>query len=38
MEIDRTAFIAGLGGATAVSLKGDEAKADALEEFMSARL
>jgi len=38
MEIDRRAFIAGLGGTTAVSLMGDEAKADALEEFMSARL
>ena len=34
MEIDRRAFIAGLGGTTAVSLMGHEAKADALEDFM----
>ena len=38
MEIDRRVFIASLGGTTAVSLMSDEAKADALEEFMSARL
>ena len=38
MEIDRRAFIAALGGTTAVSLMSDEAKADALEEYMSARL
>ena len=38
MEIDRRAFIATLGGTTAVGLMSDEAKADALEEFMSARL
>src|SRR4029453_16138668 len=38
MEIDRRVFIASLGGTTAVSLLGDEAKADALEEYMSARL
>jgi len=38
MEIDRRIFIASLGGTAAVGLMGDEAKADALEEFMSARL
>lgn len=38
MEIDRRAFIAGLGGATAVTLMSDEAKADALEEHMMAAL
>ena len=38
MEIDRRVFIASLGGTTAVGLLSDEAKADALEEFMSARL
>ena len=38
MDIDRRAFIASLGGTTAVSLLSDEAKADALEEYMSARL
>lgn len=38
MEIDRRAFIAGLGGSAAVSLMGSEAKADALEEFMIERL
>ncbi len=38
MEIDRRAFIAGLGGPTAISLMSDEARADALEEFMSAQL
>ena len=38
MELDRRLFIASLGGTTAVSLLSDEAKADALEEYMSARL
>ena len=38
MEIDRRAFIASLGGTTAVGLMSDEAKADALEEYLSARL
>ena len=38
MEIDRRAFMATLGGTTGVALMSDEAKADALEEFMSARL
>jgi len=38
MDIDRRVFIASLGGTTAVSLLSDEAKADALEEYMSARL
>jgi hypothetical protein len=33
MEIDRRAFIAGLGGAATVNLMSDEAKADALEEL-----
>jgi len=38
MEIDRRALIASLGGAAAVSLMGAEAKADALEDFMSHQL
>ena len=38
MEIDRRAFIAGLGGTAAVGLMSDEAKADALEEFMMREL
>lgn len=38
MEIDRRAFIAGLGGAAAVNAMSDEAKADALEEFMMREL
>ncbi len=38
MQIDRRAFIASLGGTAAVNLMSDEAQADALEEFMSARL
>jgi hypothetical protein len=38
MEIDRRAFIAGLGGTAAVNLMSDEAKADALEEFMMREL
>jgi len=38
MEIDRRAFIASLGGTTAVSLMGSEAKADALEHWMEDQL
>ena len=38
MEIDRRGFIAGLGGAAAVGAMSDEAKADALEEYMMERL
>jgi hypothetical protein len=38
MEIDRRAFIASLGGTTAVGLMGSEARADALEEFMIQQL
>jgi hypothetical protein len=38
MEIDRRAFIAGLGGVAAVNLMSDEAKADALEDFMTRQL
>ena len=38
MEIERRAFIASLGGTTAVSLMGSEAKADALEELMMQQL
>ena len=38
MEIDRQAFIAGLGGPASANLMSDEAKADALEEYMSAQL
>jgi hypothetical protein len=38
MEIDRRAFIAGLGGAAAVDVMSDEARADALEEYMMRRL
>jgi hypothetical protein len=38
MEIDRRLFFAGLGGAAAVSLMSDEAKADALEDYMSSTL
>ena len=38
MEIDRRAFFASLGGAAAVSLMDSEAKADALEDYMSAQL
>jgi hypothetical protein len=34
VEIDRRAFIASLGGTTAVTLMDAEAKADALEDFM----
>src|SRR5262245_61554408 len=38
MELDRRAFIASLGGTTAVSLMDSEAKADALEDYMTRRL
>src|SRR5688500_11171689 len=38
MEIDRRAFIASLGGVAAVNLMSDEAKADALEDFMTRQL
>lgn len=38
MEIDRRALIASLGGAAAVSLMGPEAKADALEDYLSQQL
>ena len=37
MEIDRRAFFAGLGGAAAVALMTDEAKADALESHLMAQ-
>jgi hypothetical protein len=35
MEINRRAFIASPGGVAAVNLMSDEAKADALEDFMT---
>jgi hypothetical protein len=38
MEIDRKKLIAGLGGEAAVNNMGHEARADALEDFLSARL
>ncbi len=38
MEIDRRAFFASLGGAAAVSLMDSEAKADALEAYLSDQL
>jgi len=38
MEIDRRAFFATLGGAAAISAMDSEAKADALEEYMSEQL
>lgn len=38
MELDRRAFIASLGGTTAVGLMSDEAKADALEDYLMRRL
>jgi len=38
MEIDRRAFFATLGGAAAVSMMDSEARADALEEYMSEQL
>jgi hypothetical protein len=36
LELDRRSFIAGLGGAAAVSLMSHEAKADALEDALNA--
>jgi hypothetical protein len=38
MNIDRRALMASLGGAAAVSLMGSEARADALEHYLSERL
>src|SRR5947207_7036772 len=38
MEIDRRAFIAGLGGAAVVAAMDHEAKADALEHYMEEQL
>ncbi len=38
MEIDRRALLASIGGAAAVTLMSHEAKADALEHFMSDQL
>jgi hypothetical protein len=38
MAIDRRAFIAGLGGAAAVNAMSHEARADALEDYMSRQL
>jgi len=38
MEIDRRAFFATLGGAAAISAMDSEAKADALEDYMSEQL
>ena len=38
MQIDRRIFIAGLGGAAAVSMMDSEAKADALEDYMAQEL
>src|SRR5664279_2885961 len=38
MEIDRRAFIAGLGGATAVAAMSSEAKADAVEDAQNKAL
>ena len=38
MEIDRRAFIASLGGTTAVALMTSEQKADALEGYMEEQL
>lgn len=38
MEIDRRAFIASLGGSTAVSMMDHEARADALEHYMMDKL
>src|SRR5579863_1981404 len=38
MEIDRRAFIAGLGGVAAVAAMADEAKAEALEHHMMLQL
>ena len=38
MEIDRNAFIAGLGGTSALDQMSDEAKADALEDHLLFQL
>ena len=38
MEIDRRAFFASLGGAAAITAMDSEAKADALEDYMSEQL
>jgi hypothetical protein len=38
MELDRRAFIASLGGTAAVGLMSDEARADALEDYLMERL
>jgi hypothetical protein len=38
VEIDRRAFIASLGGASAVALMTSEQKADALEAYMEETL
>ena len=38
MEIDRRAFIASLGGAASASLMDSEARADALEDYLSEQL
>ncbi len=38
MEVDRRAFFATLGGAAAVSAMDSEAKADALEAYLSDQL
>ena len=38
MEIDRNAFIAGLGGSSALDQMSDESKADALEDYLMSRL
>ena len=38
MEADRRTFFASLGGAAAISLMTDEAKADALEEYLQEQL
>ena len=38
MDIDRRAFIASLGGASAVALMTSEQKADALEHYMEETL
>jgi hypothetical protein len=38
MELDRRAFIASLGGVAAVAAMSSEAKADALEDYMTEQL
>jgi hypothetical protein len=38
MEIDRRAFLASLGGATAVAMMSHEARADALEHYLESEL